>query len=62
MSYLPFSGNELVAKGRTTLDSTLPETGLKNIVPNGSWLEQKQIQSAVEAKKHLIEVERIEKR
>ncbi|XP_041978027.1 uncharacterized protein LOC121732269 [Aricia agestis] len=55
------SGHELVAKGFTKIEATLPEVGLKDVEPNGSWLEQKQIQSALEARKHLIEVERIEK-
>lgn len=44
------------------MEANLPELGLKDVVPNGSWLEQKQIQASLEAKKHLIEVERIEKR
>ncbi|CAH0579427.1 unnamed protein product [Chrysodeixis includens] len=55
------SGEELVAKGITKIDASLPEIGLKDVLPNGSWLEQKQIQAALEARKHLIEVERIEK-
>ncbi|XP_045448705.1 uncharacterized protein LOC123657174 [Melitaea cinxia] len=55
------SGHELVSKGATKIEATLPEVGNKDVFPNGSWLEQKQIQSALEAKKHLIEVERIEK-
>ncbi|XP_026729157.1 uncharacterized protein LOC113494853 isoform X2 [Trichoplusia ni] len=55
------SGEELVAKGITKIDASLPEVGLKDVLPNGSWLEQKQIQAALEARKHLIEVERIEK-
>lgn len=56
-----FSGHALVAKGVTKIDATLPEIGLKEVTPNGSWLEQKQIQAALEARKHLVEVERIEK-
>lgn len=55
-------GHELVSKGASKIEATLPEVGNKDIFPNGSWLEQKQIQSALEARKHLIEVERIEKR
>ncbi|XP_075973808.1 tRNA splicing endonuclease subunit 54 [Anticarsia gemmatalis] len=55
------SGYEIVAKGVTKIDATLPDIGLKDVTPNGSWLEQKQIQAALEARKHLIEVERIEK-
>ncbi|XP_049868877.1 uncharacterized protein LOC126368776 [Pectinophora gossypiella] len=55
------SGYDLVARGTTKIDRTLPEVGLKDVMPNGSWLENKQIQSALEARKHLIEVERIEK-
>lgn len=54
-------GHAIVAKGVTRFDASLPEIGLKDIVPNGSWLEQKQIQAALESRKHLIEVERIEK-
>ncbi|XP_038211878.1 uncharacterized protein LOC119832287 [Zerene cesonia] len=56
------SGDEIVTKGVTRLEANLPELGLKDVVPNGSWLEQKQIQASLEAKKCLIEVERIEKR
>ncbi|XP_045535647.1 uncharacterized protein LOC106717482 [Papilio machaon] len=55
------SGYDLVAKGITKNQATLPELGLKDIFPNGSWLEAKQIQSAIEARKHLIAAERIEK-
>nr|XP_021184262.2 uncharacterized protein LOC110372068 [Helicoverpa armigera] len=55
------SGHALVAKGITKIDASLPEVGLKDVAPNGSWLEQKQIQAALEARKYLIEVERIEK-
>lgn len=57
-----FRGEELVKKGVTSLEANLPELGLKDVTPNRSWLEQKQIQAALEVKKHLIEVERIEKR
>ncbi|CAF4823841.1 unnamed protein product [Pieris macdunnoughi] len=56
------TGEDLVKKGVTRLEANLPELGLKDVVPNGSWLESKQIQAALEEKKHLIEVERIEKR
>ncbi|CAG9786022.1 unnamed protein product [Diatraea saccharalis] len=56
------SGEELLNKGITKLEVTLPILGLKDISPDGSWLEQKQIQSAVETRKHLIEAQRIEKR
>ncbi|CAK1596418.1 unnamed protein product [Parnassius mnemosyne] len=55
------SGYELVEKGITKNQATLPELGLKNVSPTGSWLEQKQIQSAIESRKHLIDAERIEK-
>ncbi|XP_046959808.1 uncharacterized protein LOC124529915 [Vanessa cardui] len=55
------SGHELVSKSTTKIEVSLPEVGLKDILPSGSWLEQKQIQAAVEARKQLIEVERIEK-
>ncbi|KAJ2946229.1 hypothetical protein O0L34_g5164 [Tuta absoluta] len=55
------SGAELVARGITKIDVTLPVIGQKDVVPTGSWLEQKQIQSALEARKHMIEVQRIEK-
>lgn len=44
------------------MDASLPEVGMKDVLPNNSWLEKKQIQAALEARKHLIEVERIEKR
>ncbi|KAJ0177370.1 hypothetical protein K1T71_007379 [Dendrolimus kikuchii] len=56
------SGEQLVAKGVTKIDASLPEVGMKDVLPNGSWLEQKQIQAALEARKHLVETERIEKR
>ncbi|CAH0397777.1 unnamed protein product [Chilo suppressalis] len=56
------SGEELLDKGITKLEITLPALGLKDVSPNGSWLEQKQIQSALEARKHHIEAQRIEKR
>ncbi|XP_013169481.1 PREDICTED: uncharacterized protein LOC106119141 [Papilio xuthus] len=55
------SGYDLVAKGITKNQATLPELGLKDIFPNGSWLEAKQIQSAIDARKQLIAAERIEK-
>ncbi|XP_013199249.2 probable serine/threonine-protein kinase DDB_G0286465 isoform X1 [Amyelois transitella] len=55
------SGEEIVNKGATKAIVSLPEIGLKDVTPNGSWLEQKQIQSALDARKQLIEVERIEK-
>ncbi|CAH3906903.1 unnamed protein product [Pieris brassicae] len=56
------TGEDLVKKGVTRLEANLPELGLKDVVPTGSWLESKQIQASLEEKKHLIEVERIEKR
>lgn len=59
--YNIFRGEALVVKGITKIDASLPEVGLKDVTPNGSWLEQKQVQSALEARKYLIEVERIEK-
>ncbi|XP_063825113.1 uncharacterized protein LOC135074677 [Ostrinia nubilalis] len=55
------SGEEIVDKGAIKIDVTLPEVGLKDVKPDGSWLEGKQIQSALEARKHLVEAERIEK-
>ncbi|XP_063534234.1 uncharacterized protein LOC134744380 [Cydia strobilella] len=55
------SGEELVIQGAKKVNSSLPELGLKDVIPNGSWLEQKQIQSSLEARRHIIEVERIEK-
>lgn len=55
------SGEELVIQGAKKVNSSLPELGLKDIIPNGSWLEQKQIQSSLEARRHIVEVERIEK-
>lgn len=55
------TGDQLVAKGVTKVDNSLPEIGLKNVLPNGSWLEQKQIQAALEERRHLLQVERIEK-
>ncbi|XP_045772210.1 uncharacterized protein LOC123872112 [Maniola jurtina] len=55
------SGYEIVAKGATKTEATLPELGIKEVFPNKSWLEDKQIQAAIEARKHLIEVERIDK-
>ncbi|XP_023944638.2 uncharacterized protein LOC112050578 [Bicyclus anynana] len=55
------SGYELVAKGATKIEATLPELGLKDVFPSKTWLEEKQIQAAVEARKHLIEVQRIDK-
>lgn len=57
-----FRGYEIVAKGATKIESTLPESGVKDVFPNKSWLEDKQIQAAIEARKHIIEVERIDKR
>ncbi|XP_063361774.1 uncharacterized protein LOC134650770 [Cydia amplana] len=56
-----FRGEELVIQGAKKVNSSLPELGLKDVIPNGSWLEQKQIQSSLEARRHIIEVERIEK-
>ncbi|XP_063380973.1 uncharacterized protein LOC134667483 [Cydia fagiglandana] len=55
------SGEELVIQGAKKVNSSLPELGLKDVIPNGSWLEQKQIQSSLEARRHIIEVERVEK-
>ncbi|XP_013143668.1 PREDICTED: uncharacterized protein LOC106107376 isoform X2 [Papilio polytes] len=55
------SGYDLVAKGITKSQATLPELGLKDVIPNGSWLEAKQIQSAIDARMQLIAAERIEK-
>lgn len=57
-----YSGFELVNKGITKSQANLPELGLKDVYPTGSWLEQKQIQAAIDARKHLISAERIEKR
>ncbi|CAK1547351.1 unnamed protein product [Leptosia nina] len=55
------SGEELVKRGVTHFEVNLPEAGFKSVFSNGSWLEQKQVQAALETKKHLIGVERIEK-
>ncbi|XP_072931796.1 uncharacterized protein Tsen54 [Epargyreus clarus] len=54
-------GELLVSKGALKINSSLPEVGLKDVVPNGSWLEQKQVQAALDNRKQLIELERIEK-
>ncbi|OWR44948.1 putative tRNA-splicing endonuclease subunit Sen54 [Danaus plexippus plexippus] len=56
------TGCELVQRGTTKIDATLPELGVKEVTPNGTWLEQKQIQAAIEARKKLIEIQRIEKK
>lgn len=55
------SGEQLVTLGAKKSSVSLPELGLKEVFPNGSWLEQKQIQNALEARKYLLETERIEK-
>ncbi|CAH2036908.1 unnamed protein product, partial [Iphiclides podalirius] len=55
------TGFELVDKGITKIQANLPELGLKDVYPTGSWLEEKQIQAAIDARKQLICAERIEK-
>ncbi|XP_068631557.1 uncharacterized protein Tsen54 [Battus philenor] len=55
------TGYDLVAKGISKNQAVLPELGLKDVYSTGSWLEEKQIQSAIESRKQLIEAERIEK-
>lgn len=42
-------------------DTQLPEVGIKETTSTGSWLEQKQVQAALEARKALVAVERIDK-
>lgn len=60
-SFFFFRGDVLVAKGVTKQGINLPEVGYKDVAPNGSWLERKQIQTALELRKQMLEVERIEK-
>ncbi|CAH2234819.1 jg13230 [Pararge aegeria aegeria] len=55
------SGYDIVAKGATKVEATLPELGIKEVFPNKTWLENKQIQAAIAARRHLIQVERIDK-
>ncbi|KAL4708695.1 hypothetical protein ACJJTC_017374 [Scirpophaga incertulas] len=55
------SGEELLSKGITKRQVTLPIIGNKDITPNNSWLEKQQIQSAIESRKQLIGAQRIEK-
>ncbi|KAK3927821.1 tRNA-splicing endonuclease subunit Sen54 [Frankliniella fusca] len=40
---------------------TLPKEGLKEFKPTNSWIEKKQIQSILNDRKELLEVERVEK-
>ncbi|VVC88988.1 unnamed protein product [Leptidea sinapis] len=56
------TGEEIVTRGITKVVSKLPERGSKDVRPSGTLLEQKQIESALEARKSFISVERIEKR
>uniref|UniRef100_A0A1B6M1V8 tRNA-splicing endonuclease subunit Sen54 N-terminal domain-containing protein n=1 Tax=Graphocephala atropunctata TaxID=36148 RepID=A0A1B6M1V8_9HEMI len=54
------SGEQLVqAHSKTNYE--LPTAGLKDFQPNNSWLEQKQIESALQERKALLEEERVEK-
>uniref|UniRef100_A0A1B6GV98 tRNA-splicing endonuclease subunit Sen54 N-terminal domain-containing protein n=1 Tax=Cuerna arida TaxID=1464854 RepID=A0A1B6GV98_9HEMI len=54
------SGEQLVqAHSKTNYE--LPSAGLKDFQPNNSWLEQKQIQTALHERKALLEEERVEK-
>lgn len=56
-----FRGAEIVDRGRNVADCILPEIGTKEVTPNGSWLEAKQIQTALEARNALVSAERIDK-
>ncbi|VVC88991.1 unnamed protein product, partial [Leptidea sinapis] len=56
------TGEEIVTRGITKVVTKLPERGSKDVRPSGTLLEQKQIESALEARKSFISVERIEKR
>ncbi|KAJ9577634.1 hypothetical protein L9F63_005821 [Diploptera punctata] len=46
---------------RVKVDKTLPTKGTKEFKPSHSWLENKQIQTALDERKALLEEERIEK-
>ncbi|XP_054282649.1 uncharacterized protein LOC128999904 isoform X2 [Macrosteles quadrilineatus] len=54
------SGEKMVLTNSKT-NFELPPVGVKEFEPNHSWLEQKQIQSALDSRKTLLEAERIEK-
>lgn len=46
---------------RVKVDRTLPTKGMKEFQPCNSWLEKKQIQTALEERKNLLEEERVER-
>ena len=46
---------------RVKVDKTLPTKGTKEFNPSHSWLENKQIQTALDERKALLEEERVEK-
>ncbi|XP_069685224.1 putative leucine-rich repeat-containing protein DDB_G0290503 [Periplaneta americana] len=46
---------------RVKVDKTLPTKGTKDFQPSHSWLEKKQIQTALDERKVLLEEERVEK-
>ena len=58
--YLIFSGEELRLAHQST-DQSLPIVGQKEFKPTNSWLEKKQIETALDEKKQLLEYERVEK-
>jgi len=54
------SAQELVQL-RVKVDRTLPTKGMKEFQPCNSWLEKKQIQTALEERKNHLEEERVER-
>jgi hypothetical protein len=54
------SAQELV-QSRGKVDRTLPTKGMKEFQPCNSWLEKKQIQTALDERKNLLEEERVER-
>jgi len=54
------SAQELVQL-RVKVDRTLPTKGMKEFQPCNSWLEKKQIQTALDERKNLLEEERVER-
>lgn len=60
-SKLIYRGAEIVERGRNVTNCILPESGTKEASPTGSWLEAKQIQTALEKRKSLVAAERIDK-
>jgi hypothetical protein len=61
LHYLNFRAPELAASNRKSQEQLLPARGVKQYAPSNSWLESKQIQSAVEERKSILQAERIEK-